>query len=424
MRWRLLTVGGSDEPIVKSIKDANPRADRIVFFCSSGASSSATQVEGEGLVCGPHNEDPTRPNIPAQCSLAKDKYSIAIINNFDNIDECYEVISEKINEIREEDSHADITCDYTGGTKSMTAALVLSAVHDRHAKLALMTGKRNDLVRVESGTEKLFAETTSSINFNTLQREINLLINTFQYDSAIELIMDYRENKNNPEPDMRSMDYLYICQGFDAWDKFDHVNAHYYLKDYEDEEDFDDYVTFLKSVYESEKDAWKSEAGYMLAEDLLLNAQRCAKRARYDDAIGRHYRAVELVAQTFLYTIYSIDTGSVDSSILNYNNPDEGSRNKQIGLKQAWKLASTKSPGIWRDFYNNRYQNLERSCLVRNESLFAHGTVGIKKEEYEADVNGGMAKFVSEALELLKKKGNYKPTIELKQFPNKLPDDF
>jgi hypothetical protein len=46
--------------------------------------------------------------------------------------------------------------------------------------------------------------------------------------------------------------------------------------------------------------------GYEIVEDLLLNAERRAMQDRYDDAVGRLYRALELLVQIRLLQTYDI----------------------------------------------------------------------------------------------------------------------
>ena len=52
---------------------------------------------------------------------------------------------------------ARFVADYTGGTKTMTAALVCAALQSDDVELQLVSGARRDLVGVVDGTERAMA---------------------------------------------------------------------------------------------------------------------------------------------------------------------------------------------------------------------------------------------------------------------------
>jgi len=51
----------------------------------------------------------------------------------------------------------------------------------------------------------------------------------------------------------------------------------------------------------------------LLIADILNNARRRMKEGKYDDAMARLYRTVELIAQYRLKMKYEIDTSDVDT---------------------------------------------------------------------------------------------------------------
>ncbi|MDB9309098.1 hypothetical protein PN471_10700 [Aphanizomenon sp. CS-733/32] len=54
--------------------------------------------------------------------------------------------------------------------------------------------------------------------------------------------------------------------------------------------------------------------GYEIVQDLILNAERRATQQRYDDAVGRLYRALELLAQIRLLKAFDND-GEIENEL-------------------------------------------------------------------------------------------------------------
>ena len=96
------------------------------------------------------------------------------------------------------------------------------------------------------------------------------------------------------------------CHSFDDWDRFNHKEALQLIQPYMNQPKIRSLGMFLKRIISSraEIDEQFSSTGnvkclchgYEIVEDLLLNAERHANQQRYDDAVGRLYRALELLA--------------------------------------------------------------------------------------------------------------------------------
>ena len=168
----LCTVGGSHEPIVKSIRHTQPKF--ICFVCSeddlaTGQLGSALQIEGKGKFIKAKREDskPTLPNIPTQLELTADSYEVIKIAA-DDLDAACQTIVQQMKLLKQRFPDAELIADYTGGTKTMTAALVVAAIEIGVA-LQVVTGSRVDLVQVRSGMEAVFQAPTEAIR---VQREM------------------------------------------------------------------------------------------------------------------------------------------------------------------------------------------------------------------------------------------------------------
>ena len=155
----LVTVGGSSEPVVTSIQKNKPQY--VVFFCtedSGGQKGSAKTITksdtGSRPPCKKCNHEETYKNIAIEerTGLNKDQYEIVIVKPDDPWD-----IFQKTNAIiaRFQEENANITVDYTGGTKSMGLGIGMAATINEGCDLTVVAGDRIDLIKVQSGMEFL-----------------------------------------------------------------------------------------------------------------------------------------------------------------------------------------------------------------------------------------------------------------------------
>ncbi len=412
MKYLLLTVGGSYQPLVRAITTLEP--DHVVFLCSKDTTEgkgSYTQVTGAGLVCGGRPGQPAdQPCIPAQTGLAPDQYNLSIYDiDPDDLSDCYSKCANVIQQIRANDSQANIYADYTGSTKSMSAGLACAALDDGKINIMLVTGFRPNLVAVQDGCEFLTRAKVESVILLRIKKEINRLLKSYDYASAEKVLRVYLSDTTN---NMVS-EWLAICKAFDAWDRFDHKSA---IKFLNSTKKYPKHIAFLGKLEDiitadagkvEDKDAVEPnpKIGFMLVTDILANARRRASQGRYDDAIGRHYRAVELIAQTLLLVKCGIKTSECPVAEIPAEwmwKIDEGQTEIKLGLMKSWELTAYKCPEIaeqYKLFKSQLLSAIER----RNMSLFAHGTVPINKQDYEDDVKNGMAAFADMILKIIAK---------------------
>ena len=148
-----VTVGGSFQPIVTSIRSLQP--DRVIFIASDGEKGSKSQVIGEGTPCEMRRGAEVLerlPNIPTQIELSdcfEKERDLILVQNPDDLKECYTKIHTFICNLQQEANH-EIMADYTGGTKSLSAALAMAAV-DCGVSLYVTIATRDNLVKVEQG---------------------------------------------------------------------------------------------------------------------------------------------------------------------------------------------------------------------------------------------------------------------------------
>src|SRR5205085_1915312 len=126
--------------------------------------------------------------------------------------------------------------------------------------------------------------------------------------------------------------------------RFDHAGARHCLEPYRGEMVL--YWRFLGCLTGED-----NAHGFEWVEDLVRNAERRQSQGRYDDAVGRVYRAVELTAQVWLQLRHGLETSNVDlgkipeaqRAALVRPQPDEngaGPGKIKIGLLQAWDVVA------------------------------------------------------------------------------------
>lgn len=148
-----VTVGGSFQPIVTAIASLQPQ--RVIFIASDGEKGSKSQVIGAGTPCEVRQGAEVikrLPNIPTQLNLGqnfKSERDLILVQNPDNLAECYPKIYNHIRNLQIE-GEKEIMADYTGGTKTLSAALAMAAV-DCGISLYITIAARDNLVKVERG---------------------------------------------------------------------------------------------------------------------------------------------------------------------------------------------------------------------------------------------------------------------------------
>lgn len=414
----VLTVGGSHQPLVTAIQSVKP--DRVVFLCSEDASTgkgSYAQVVGGGQVIksDPKLEKPDLPNITTQTDLLADRYEVLKIQNFDSLQDCYYVAHGVLERLRRENPDTKIVADYTGGTKSMTAGLALAAVDDGSCDINLVTGTRSNLDKVRNRTEFARPVMVWDLRGHRKLEEVRFRLSRYDYAGAADLLTTMGSMPISETFFQKITAGISVCRGLDAWDRFNHNEAKTLLEPYRK-------YLVQESIVLDDLCREQSRDPYVHVEDLLLNAERRAVQGRYDDAVARIYRAMELIAQVRLRKTYGINTADVDleklptqarESLVRYRS-DDGII--QLPLFAAWILLSTivNDPlGIWFEANKASVQDFLGS---RNFSILAHGDKPIDEAIYRSKGMAGVL-LCRDALKTIMDRGRM---ASLSQLPNHL----
>jgi CRISPR-associated protein (TIGR02710 family) len=384
----LCTVGGSHQPILTAIREVSPSF--VTFFCSgadpaTGKPGSRTQVEGKGtpVEVMRHCEVVERlPNIPTQAGLTADAWAVCEVPA-DDLDTAVHLILAEIDRLRASDLEAPLIADYTGGTKTMTAALAIAALERPGVELRLVTGARADLVKVHDGTQSSGVVGVEGIRLRRGMAPFLAAWDRFAYgEAAVGLAGLPTPRDSNLRAKLQIARDL--SRAFDAWDRFDHRAARDQIDVYRSRLGgaAAPWFNVLKHLAAGPEEARRTPARLW---DLWLNAQRRAAQCRYDDAVARGYRLLEWTAQWLLSTI-GIDTGALREDQIPPGipiHPGEDGR-RQAALRNAWDLAAHHLGGEVQRFVQAERDHLLDHLRKRNYSILAHGDLPITRGDWEA----------------------------------------
>ena len=267
----VMSVGGEVEPLATSIRGHKP--DLVYFLCSDDVSTtkgSYTRID----------------EVLKKARFSKENSREYRIKQFDSLDDCYRTALQLIEEIHRCFPEARVIVDYTGGTKSMCAGLVVAALDDGKCEIGLVAGVRRDLEKVADRTE--FVRSVQVWHMQTMRQMkiAQVLLSRFDYSGAEKALEEAARALPTSIADLgeKINKWIVLCRAFDAWDRFQHKKASELLKAVKDKW-IGQYKAFLGVLVA------QRGHGFELVEDLLLNAERRAVQGRYDDAIARLYRA-------------------------------------------------------------------------------------------------------------------------------------
>ncbi|MFU8838013.1 MAG: TIGR02710 family CRISPR-associated CARF protein [Thiohalomonadaceae bacterium] len=373
----ICTVGGSHQPIVTTINELRP--DYVCFVCTdkdptTGQPGSRVQIEGKGNIIKASFQDtsPTLPNIPSQCQLEAEQYGLLIVPA-DDLDRAYALIAERATALSHQYPDALIHADYTGGTKTMTAALVMAAIEHPTIELRLVTGARGDLKQVHDGTE---FGTPAMADGIRLRRAMAPYLSAWQHHGYAEAAHGLGKLTAPREPALRAELQIArdLSQAFDAWDRFAHQQAMDKLRLYRPRigKQLGLSIKFLEQLCLDDGEPLKEPAQLL---DLWRNAQRRALQGRYDDAVARGYRLLEWTAQWLLRSRAGIDTGDLQPEQLPADMHIAPGRDgtRKAGLFDAWRLVAHHLPGIPGQFAKDESKRMLDHLKARNQSILAHG---------------------------------------------------
>lgn len=387
MRVLAVTVGGIPQPIVRSIEEWKPQW--VVFFGS-------TTPKGGSLR--------HIPSIADQAGLKKGSFSQVELEDPDDLERCFDAMLGELRRVEEELRPTEKLADYTGGTKTMNAALVLVALL-LDWDLALVTGPRADLVQVAPGTESATRVTTATIKRKLLEGQVEALRKAHHYSAAAELVQQLLRHPGLPSPHRQELLNLRVrMRALEAWERFNYSKAVELLRTLAKEDlEAAQALAHLGPLATAEKE---QRFTYRHAQDLFGNAIRRAQEGRYDDVILRLYRAVEFLAQARLQEGYGLNAGDLDlekiPEPLRSELASKRKEDKQVraGLFDSFRILQELEDPLGQLFADKWERKISQLLFLRNQSFLVHGVIQVGEKEWQ-EAYRIVQEFFAEAAEVL-----------------------
>ena len=343
--------------ILFSIDNSNPD---IVIFCGSEKSKKTVESVKEQYL--------------KEFEEEFDYFEFIHLEQIDDFKIYFEAFKRKIQEL---DGYK-IIIDYTSGTKTMTMSAAFASMLYRK-NLYFVGGEREDGVVIR-GTEKIISQNLYPIYDDLMISKIKELFNTNRFDAGKSLLEDITKAKKDTYANL-----------FDAYYYFDNVdynkaNKYFITKEFIAEwpELKKQFSLNAKALYHLNKEDSAMRPFYILGS-LINNARRRAEETKYDDAIARLYRSLELIAQIKLNE-YGIDTSDVELDILNKHGveqefkPDFSGKIK-LSLVQDYELLNNLGDDLG-EFYIKNKDEFLATISSKNNSILAHGLNSQTEKQY------------------------------------------
>jgi CRISPR-associated protein (TIGR02710 family) len=399
-RILVVSLGGSPEPVVNCINSLRP--DRVVFFCSEGSQSQVETV----LRTVPIPEFEQARDIVVLQQRFSRRQGEEVISEIDHLEIVYARATDLLMRLRRDSPGSTLMVDYTGGTKTMAAGLAMAAIDVDGVQLQLTTiPERPKGENALSGPSLPVAVAKIDIQARRLlDLELPPLLKRFDYGAAGAAVSRVRqlETRSSTHTAKLLIRLEQLLNALDAWDRFDHRHAVEGIGSIGDQSLNERFQERLQRILacrqlvegESLISAKFKGHGLEAVEDLLLNAKRRAAQQRWDDAVGRLYRAAELTAQTLLLIDVCDKVGTEGIRTANvaverlpsslqekYQYKSRNGDKLQLGLRDAFHLLGDLDHPtglIWKQD-ESRYLNL---LQIRNNSLYAHGFRPIRFDDW------------------------------------------
>lgn len=308
-----------------------------------------------------------------------------LLNDFNDINEIYKQILSHLLELKNNKYH--VTIDFTSGTKAMSAAAVLAGAKE-FVHLNYITGKRGKHNVVINGKEQMFTFKPVE-SFLSFQEEIlKQFFNNHHFDPGITLLSKMKQITIDEEIINKLNHYHQLFEGFSLWDKFNHEETWETLQTYDNEmlTDITEHKKFLSSLPKSQSKKNSSVFGWLIP-DLLNNAHRRIEEGRFDDAVARLYRCVEMIAQFILQKEYNIKTDNVTyERLMQLNCENMNHYTQRFDNKNSIQLAMKQSYQLLNDLHNSIGKSIEKQPFPhllqkRNYSILAHGITPVNEQD-------------------------------------------
>ncbi len=386
----IITLGGTVEPVIKSIRSHKPKYISII-----ASQESINQISSI-------SQEIKNPAIKIKKVIVDDHQSIE--ETFCKANEAYDWISKFA-------APNEVVVDFTPGTKAMSVGLFL-AMSNKGVRFCYIGGKKRTkegVGIVESGHEEIIEIKNPLETFQ--QDKINQFVEFFnsQLFAAADRTLEEIIENTNKKTLFKAIKK--INNGYYFWDLFHYKEA---IKCFRstvmerifEEKKFKDLYNAIENnrkfleVMSSSTNKFKNYS-LELFSDVYENAQRRARAGHFDDAVLRLYRLTEMIAQERLKARYGQDSSTVNFDALKlseenrYRWKDTYKGKKGLGLNAIYDLLYDLNDELGIAFQLNR-ESFKKVQDSRNLSFLAHGIQPLEEKTY-TEIDGFIREiFISE----------------------------
>lgn len=373
----ILTVGQTIEPLEFSLAEHAPLKG-VVFV----ASQSSYPVAGELL-----------KQYGGQL-----KHHTLLINDHEDLNEAYRRGIEALQKALEWDGRP-ILADISGGTKTMVAGLTL-ALSGKGVTFSYVGGGQRDAQgRVESGSERMRLLEDPTQRYGLREWEgFRQAWNGADFRAAQDFLSELLARPLTPSEQRFYTHLKGVTEAMLDWDLFHHKAAWQKLEAHLEPalavaeawghgakvrvlEGLQEAQARLRQILDKEGKPTRA-----LLSDLLANAERRVARGRYDDALARLYRAVELAAEADLYERAGIElrqASTYPDSLQDLAGPKAPGLKEALGLIFEIDTRLGHSGTLAQRLYGDYSKRLQGLLQQRHQSILAHGIKPVKPEALE-----------------------------------------
>lgn len=381
------TVGKSHEPIVFSIETMRPA--HVWYIASRGTLDTIAKVQ-ESLSAPPaHTET-------------------IVLENGENLTACYAELLREIPRLMEKHrvDPSNVLLDYTGGTKTMSAAAVLAAAEFIPGFVYVSGERRNGRGTVESGSEYHVNAANPWDAFAVRARNrVQALFGLGEFEAcAIEL--EERTRQSTIPHTLKG--YSDLLRGYAALDRFDidqaraRVGAAMRTLAPHWETSGAAATAQNVSALFARMRQWPSNpqegANDIMVRELLSAARRRCRSRHFDDACARLYRAIEMSCQVRLYELSDgtihlgrtapknlVDAGlrRAKTEAAGHSGEAEARLALEDCLHELAARGDERAGRFVEDLRRGVKSEFRTATQARNNSILAHGSVPMSSEDFD-----------------------------------------
>jgi len=370
----LITLGDNPQRAIFTINHYRP--EYLLFFGTEQVRSLIEQVIQPGIEQMPKRWD---------CIVTPDAASLP---------ECYRVLAKQLHELLRtwQVQAGELVVDYTAGTQSMVMAMTLASLEHCTRFAFLKDAESPTLIESNPWDYKAGDEA----------KQAALYFNQGRYTQARIIFSRLQERvSGGSKPLYKALSDL--ADGYDLWDGFQHQKALEKLKGAKKALELSavwggppgiksillavgENLSFLEKVMMAQRHPDRT-----IFLDLLANAQRRAQLDhRYEDAMTRLYRALEVLAQIQLEKSHGIKPQDVRPEQLPESVREDHRRCStseldgkiKLALYSAYHLLKILGDPLGQTFFS-LWPQIKLVLDVQHHSILAHGFESIKPERYK-----------------------------------------